>query len=273
MLEAEMPETYHKGVFSAMERDAAERVAPEYWWRDYFDEIYYTLYKPQLSEERTLKEVNFIEKTLALKPGELVLDLACGQGRHAIPLASRGYRMVGLDYSDCLLGIAVRSAREAGVDLPLIRGDMRSLPFRELFDVVYIFFTSFGYFSDEDNFQVLREVRRALKPGGRFLLDLWNPLSFLVQPYRQLWELHESLLILEEWHFDVKTFCTFSRRIIYHQGKLADQRSFLVRSYTLPEISWLLREAGFEVKEAYGGYDASPYSKDSSRLIVVAEAQ
>lgn len=245
----------------------------EDWWKDYFDEVYYLLYKSLLTEERTAREVDFIVEVLALKPDDLVLDVACGQGRHAIPLTSRGYRVVGLDYSPYLLELAREFAREAGAAVPFVRGDMRILPFACRFDVVYIFFTSFGYFSDEDNVRVLQEVRRVLKPGGRFLLDLWNPLRLAVHPRRQLWDLHDDLLILEEWDFDVHTFRTFSRTIIYYKGRVVDQRSFLVRSYSLPELSWLLGKCGFEVKEVYGGYDKSFYTKDSERLIVLAEAR
>lgn len=243
------------------------------WWRDYFDEVYYILYKPLLTEERTAGEVDFIAEALALKPGELVLDLACGQGRHSIPLTSRGYQVVGLDYSPYLLELAKKFSHDAGVEPSLIRGDMRVLPFSRCFDAVYIFFTSFGYFSDEDNIQVLREVRRALKPGGRFLLDLWNPFKLAEHPNHQAWYLYEDMLVLEERNFDVRTFRTFSRTIIYHRGRVIKERSFVVRSYSLPELSWLLKECGFEVKDVYGGYDKSFFTRDSKRLIVIAEAR
>lgn len=86
-------------------------------------------------------------------------------------MAKRGFTVVGRDYSELLIEKAKGEARKAGVSVEFARGDMRQLPFKEEFDVVLMLFTAFGYFDDETNQKVLREINKALKPEGRFLID------------------------------------------------------------------------------------------------------
>lgn len=94
------------------------------WWENYFDEIYLILYKFLDEPERVKREVDFIEKALELKKGMKILDLACGQGRHAIELARRGYDVKGFDYSDYLIKVAKERAGKENLKIEFIKGDM-----------------------------------------------------------------------------------------------------------------------------------------------------
>ena len=139
---------------------------------DAFDEDYLYFYEGFLTPERTAAEVEVVWKLLELEPGLELLDLACGHGRIANALAERGVRVTGLDATPLFLDLARRDAAERGVEVEYVEGDMRSLPWSERFDRVLCWFTSFGYFSDEENRQVLREVYEALKPGGLFAIEM-----------------------------------------------------------------------------------------------------
>ncbi|MEE3181110.1 MAG: class I SAM-dependent methyltransferase [Planctomycetota bacterium] len=116
----------------------------------------------------------FAEEQLKIRPHDRVLDLCCGHGRHLEALAKRNIRATGVDLSLPLLKEAL--LRGSGA---LLRADMRKLPFAagaEGFSVLLNFFTSFGYFQEEnDNLAVIEEIALVLRPGGRFLLDLMNP--------------------------------------------------------------------------------------------------
>ena len=243
------------------------------WWQNYFDEIYLKLYSPKVDNPKRIKrEVDFIEKALNLKEDMKILDLACGQGRHAIELAKRGYNVVGLDYSDYLLNVAKERTREEKVKVKFVKGDMRNLPFENEFDAIYNMFTSFGYFSDEDNFKVLKSVHRALKPGGKFLLDIVN-IFWLVKNFQhEMWLKTENLICLEQNEFNpVNMRCT-NKRIVFEKGKEIDQKEHTVRCYTAGEISFLMKLAGLEVEKIYGDYDLNEYSLDKRRLIIIAKA-
>src|SRR4029450_13435640 len=140
--------------------------------RGLFDEDYLHFYAAVLSDERTDAEVERIWTLLALEPGMEVLDLACGHGRIANRLAARGCRVTGLDATPLFLDHARRDAAERGVRVDYVQGDMRELPWTGRFDRVVNWFTSFGYFDDAGNRRVIAQVARALRPSGRFALEV-----------------------------------------------------------------------------------------------------
>jgi len=135
---------------------------------------YMYFYSEKLTEERTKREVEFLVKVLELNEPKKILDLACGFGRHAIKLAELGHEVVGVDIMNGFLEIAKKRAEESGVKVEFIKGDIREMNFKEEFDIVLLLYTSFGYFSDEENFKVLKNVYRALKSQGLFCLDIPN---------------------------------------------------------------------------------------------------
>src|SRR4051812_43070270 len=114
-------------------------------------------------------------RLLGLNGGEWVLDVACGYGRHAVNLALKGLRVVGLDLNAYFLGMAARRAADAAALASFVRGDMRKLPFKAAFDAAVCLGGSFGQFDTEDeDFALLCETAQALSPGGKFLLDVAN---------------------------------------------------------------------------------------------------
>ncbi len=100
------------------------------------------------------------------------MDLACGTGRHLVPLSKEGFNMVGLDVSVNLLRIAKSRWHNA----QLVRADMRFLPFKpKAFAAAISMDTSFGYLpSEQDDLQSLNELRAAMVSGGIFIVDVFN---------------------------------------------------------------------------------------------------
>src|SRR5436309_6714365 len=119
------------------------------WYQTFFGEDYLRIYGPFLSPERTEQEVEGIVKLLTLPPGSRILDLCCGHGRHAIPLAQRGYQVTGQDLSDYFLQRAREAAAVQGVQVQWVHHDMRGIPFENEFDAVINIFTAFGYLESE----------------------------------------------------------------------------------------------------------------------------
>src|SRR5690348_12730576 len=121
---------------------------PAEWWQTYFGSQYLLEYEPLFALERDRREVARLMDLLGLPSGARVLDVPCGQGRHAHLLAEAGFDVDGLDYSAELLAHA--RGRGTGPRLRYTRGDMRRLPPRWTgrFDAVVNLFTSFGFFAD-----------------------------------------------------------------------------------------------------------------------------
>jgi SAM-dependent methyltransferase len=247
--------------------------APAEWPVAFFDDEYLKIYLHQFTPARTAQEVDFIEGALAPAPGSAVLDLACGSGRHAIRMAQRGYRVTGVDFNSRYLEIAQTEARREGVAVEWVTCDMRALDFDARFDRAYSFFTSFGYYSDEENEEVLGRIARALRPGGRLLFDMMNRDWLLTVPQKRTWSQREDgALLMEEVSLDPRTSRVTSRLTLIEPDRGAGPvKQFDLRAYTCAELTALLRSTGLTVREVWGGADRSEYSAESRRLVLLAE--
>jgi SAM-dependent methyltransferase len=233
------------------------------WYMTYFGDDYRRFDR----HEDTDLEVEGLTQLLGPPADTVVLDLGCGYGRHAIPLSSRGYRLVGCDLSRPLL----THGRRQGRGMAWVRGDMRALPFREAFHGVISLFTSLGYFEDEtDNFSVFREVAAVLRPGGRFIVQMVNR-DYLVRHFRAQ-EIHRDgdLLVLEERTFDPVSSHVETVTTVIEKGQTRRYTS-AIRVYTVTELDMLLAAAGLVIREVFGGFDFRPYGWDTNQLVLIAE--
>jgi SAM-dependent methyltransferase len=209
---------------------------------------------------------------LRLPEGARILDLPCGYGRHAALLARRGFRVVGVDLSPAMLAEARRRYAE-GPRLRFRRADMRHIAYRDEFDAVVNLYTSFGYFTPAQNVAALRRMARALRPGGRLLIDHRDP-DYDVDLPRRLWyRTGRKRFVLEERHFDRRTRITDSTQLIVIAGqRWVAQRTLRFQEFSLPQWRRMLRRVGLRFLRAYSGYDGRPYRAGSTgRLILVAE--
>jgi SAM-dependent methyltransferase len=242
------------------------------WYREFFDDLYLRVYQPLEAPEQVRREVDFIVKALDLPAGAKVLDLCCGQGRHSLELARRGFQVVGVDLSEALLYAARKRAESEGLSVTFLHCDMREIDFADEFDAVINMFTSFGYLESEaEDEKVLGKVAQALKSGGKFLLDVVNRDRLIRDFQAREWHAaDEGWLVLEE-----RTFDHLSGRMETRWGCVARdgvryERLSSVRLYTASELRTMLERAGLKVTNLFGDYDGSPYSWDSQRLIVVS---
>jgi SAM-dependent methyltransferase len=223
--------------------------------------------------DQTLREVEFITDALRLTPGQEVLDVACGYGRHAIELVQRGIAVTGLDLSLPLLIRAADESQRRSLSVNFVHADMREMAFERQFDGAYSMLTSFGYFDEETNLRVAERIGRALKPGARLLLDIVNR-DYVVSdlPVRVWWE-GTGCVVLEEVDFNFHTSRILTHRsIVFEDGRQIEQE-ISVRAYSLHEIGRLLRQAGFRVIDVSGGLALRGqfFGSSSRSLLVLAE--
>lgn len=191
-------------------------------------------------------EVRFVAKALGLKRGERLLDVACGTGRHALRLARRGADVVGVDATEAYLRVARRAARKLK-NARFMRGDMRRLPFSGEFDAAVNLWTSFGYFdTPAEDLEALRAVARALKPGGRFLIDVIDYAAVTRRRGFKNWsECADGSYLLEEavfiggWDPRIATYW-----VVLKKGRPARAAHSVVRGYDRKRLFALLRRAG-----------------------------
>jgi SAM-dependent methyltransferase len=198
-----------------------------------------------------------------------ILDLACGHGRHANRLAALGHRVTGIDLTAGFLDLARKDAEERGVHVTYIHGDMRELDYDAVFDRVLMMFTAFGYFDDRDNFMVLRNITRSLKPGGLLCFDVPNRDVLLKGFMPYIVTEKNGDLMIDRNRFDTTTGRLYNNRIVIRQGVRKD-KPFFIRMYNPNEMKDLLITAGLEPAQMYGNWESEPLSTDSRRMIVIA---
>jgi len=249
----------------------AKRTQRREWWQSYFDGQYLLEYEPLFSLERDRHEVARLIDVLGLPSGTRLLDVPCGQGRHAHLLAEAGFDVDGLDYSRDLL----KRARERGTGprLRYTRGDMRALPARWTgrFGAVLNLFTSFGFFAEPaDDRHVLAEFARVLEPGGVLLWHGGNRDGVMARFLaRDWWQTNDGTLIGHERSFD-----PLSGKLTVYTAwsgpNGAGNRQHAIRLYTPTRIAELCADVGLVVEQAFEGFSTQPLQRRSSEMLLVA---
>lgn len=256
------------GLASA--RAKANRTPADGAW---FAEVFrneYLLAHPMRADHTSEREAEFIENQLCVATGGRLFDLCCGYGRHTLPLARKGFELVGLDLSLDMLKHALTQAQKESLSIKFVHGDMRDLNFDEVFDGGYSLDTSFGFFSDAENLMVLRGVHRALKSGGRFVLDIANR-DFAIRdiPNRNWWE-GDGCLVQEDIEFNhLESRLRIKRFLVFADG-LQREYDISLRLYSAHELTRMLALVGFEVVDISGStHTAGAFFGDASHRIIV----
>jgi ubiquinone/menaquinone biosynthesis C-methylase UbiE len=244
-------------------------VIPRNWYENWFGNEYLTLYAHRDKKEAR-KLINLVRQNINLKPDAQIIDLCCGQGRHAHILAELGYHVVGVDLSKTLLEVAKFKHSSSG-KAKFVQSDMRLLPFNHSFDLLLNLFTSFGYFdSDIENQCVFTQFRRVLKNDGWFVFDYIN-------------DKHVRDNLVESQNEKIGNIMIELKRYISHervQKKITmtqDRRKSIfyesVKMYPPDKIEEMMLQADLKIHKMLGDYDGSPFLPDSPRLIIIGSKQ
>ncbi len=251
-------------------------VVEEPWFVRAFERIYLHVY-PHRDDTEAEANAPRILDLLGLRAGQHVLDVACGAGRYSRAFARRGLIVMGVDLSEDLLD----EARERSPGTPgapsYVRGDIRRLPFFEQFHGAVSLFTSFGYFEDRSgDLAVVKGVRRALLPGGTFLLDLMNAGAVRagLEPVSETTTGRFRVRMEREIDDDAPGGPRVRKRVqafARTSGLLASSYEEDVRLYTPEEVDELLVEGGLELQgDRLGDFDGTPFGPDAPRLVRIA---
>jgi SAM-dependent methyltransferase len=218
--------------------------------------------------------VDLIVEVLDLHPGDRVLDLACGSGVHARRLARRGVEVVGVDIAASLVAhCRARAAEEGLARLHVEQGDMRDLAYEAEFDAVLLLSGSFGFFDDATNRRVLAGMVRALRPGGRLLIDVFDPGRMIVRPPSRTWSHYGGGYGLRETWWEPES-CTYVSefRFIDAGGVLnTAAEPERIRVYSLPEWRAMFDGVGLALTHALADTKLPlvPYDRDHYGNLVI----
>jgi SAM-dependent methyltransferase len=253
---------------------------PSNWFEDFFHGVTLDLWRKAIPPKQTVDEADFLTKVLQTKPDARLLDVPCGNGRISIELAKRGFRVTGFDISEEFIEEA-RSATDnppataGGTDLTprveFILGDMRELDFAAVFDGAFCFGNSFGFMKHADMEDFLNGVRRALRPGARFIVETAMAAESLLPDFEEQTS-HEvaDISVTIKERYIAEESCVDSEYIFERNGA-SETRKAKHWIYTVAEIGRMLERAGFEVLEIFGSLKFEPYKLGSSDLIMIAQ--
>ena len=246
------------------------------WWKSLYDSrLYLELYQ----EEDTIAaeaEIADIVPALKISPPLAILDCPCGYGRHALPLAERGFDVAGADLSALMISEARKLAQERGVSADMRVSDARALPFADAtFDLTLNMFLSLGYFDVEaENQRMLDELVRVTKPGGKILIDQWNREYEIKIFGTERQEVTKAgVRIMKEWRFDALAGRIWWRNTAHFPDGRAESWEHSIRAYTIHELKLMIESAGARVAALLGELDGRPWGLDSHRTVIVAEKQ
>jgi SAM-dependent methyltransferase len=240
-------------------------------WDAFFSDFYLRAYAGAARDATAGDQALAAARLAGCPEGGELLDVPCGFGRHAIPLAAAGYRVVGVDRAQPLLDEARRRAGNAR-GLKLVRADYRELPFADAsFDAAINLFSSLGYLGDDEDTRALAEIGRVLRPGGRLVIETMHR-DLLVSGFRERdWELlGEGRLLLEQRTFEPVAGVAQSTQTLVETSGERESRTFSVRVYSVTELLAMLARAGFAETRCHGDVNGAPFSIDT-RLVIAAQ--
>jgi SAM-dependent methyltransferase len=243
------------------------------WYHTYFEGLPQRAWKLHQDEETTEYEVDFIRDVLEIGEGSQVLDVLCGYGRHALPIAREGSKLTCIDlskeYCDELSGAVAKEK----LPVEVICGDVLQHTFRpDFYDAAYCFGNSFSFFPRPDMQRLIQNVANALKPGAHFSIHTEN--------------IAESILP----HFQMRNWMPVDEDIIYlaqneyhpEGGYIEAEQTFISGSekvthivrqhiYTLSELCFMFETAGLKVVATFGNLEADPFVLGDEQLYLVAK--
>ena len=225
-------------------------------WYEVLFENYAEKYDNEVFTQGTIGECDFIENEISRDRSLKILDVGCGTGRHSIELSKRGYTVTGIDLSESQLARAREKAKSANLMIDFRKQDARDLPFNAEFDVA-IMLCEGGFplmETDEMNFEILKNVAKSLKIGGKFIFTTLNGLFPLFNSVEDFCASNseDGNATYKNNTFDLMTFRDFNITEIEDDAGNIRTLESNERYYVPSEITWLLKSLGFTTVEIFG---------------------
>ena len=227
--------------------------------------------------EDTKRQVDFLIKTMELTGKEKILDLACGFGRHSLELARRGFTVVGVDITKAYVEDATKQAQKEKLFAKFLHMDIREVDFEEEFDVVLNMADgAIGYLeNDAENLKIFDVVTRALRPGGKHVMDIMSADYADTHFPCNLWDMGQKGITLSkfEWDKDSKIMLYGQNDFAYGEplGLPKFESGDPIRLYHRKEIEQIMNERNMRVKQVFANFEGAPGTDNDIQMIVYSE--
>ncbi|WP_128544411.1 SAM-dependent methyltransferase [Larkinella soli] len=240
------------------------------WYENFFHGMIQEAWKTAQDEEETELECDFLLDVLNLEPGWRVLDVFCGYGRHALPLARSGCRVTGVDISEEYLEEFRTAARRERLAVETVSGDVLTVPLPGGFDAAFCFGNSFSFFPHDRMLAFLQKIAGQLKDGAWFVADTGMIAESVLPDFQErTWVSVGDITVLMENEYDARQ-SRIDSRLTYLRRDHTEHRLAQHYLYTVAGLCRLFQEAELEVTELFGNLDGTDFRLGDDRLLIVS---
>ena len=238
----------------------------------YFDGYYKDIWRNLVPAELTVKETDFMLQYFNLQPGNKVLDMMCGYGRHAISLAKKGVSVTAVDNLDEYISEINETAVKGDLPIKAYKADVVKFEAEEIFDLALCMGNSLCFFDRKDTLKILKMIALHLKTGGHFFINTWMLAEIAFNNFREkAWSSVGDLkFIIENKYLLQPSRIEAEHLIIAPDGKTETKKA-VDYIYSIAEMGSLLEEAGFSMNEVYSIPGRKKFTLGDPRAYIVAE--
>ena len=248
-----------------------ENKVQDNWYESFFSGINCEMWERAIPEDLSAEEAGFLIEMMGVEKGAAILDLPCGYGRLAIPLAGKGFEVTGIDISEQFLKGLNRKIKEEELSIRTICGNILKLDINGKYDGAYCMGNSFGYFDFDDMNRFVKKVTDSLKPGARFIINSGMVAESILPHFPP-----EKTYILGDLTMQIKNEYNVEdsymvSHLSYSKNDDSENHSYKHYVYTIGEIKRILGSHGLSIIALYKNYNKEPYTLGDQQLNLVCE--
>lgn len=238
----------------------------------YFDGYYKDIWRSLIPAELTVKETDFMLQYFNLQPGNKVLDIMCGYGRHAIALAKKGIKVTAVDNLDEYINEIIETAGKDNLPIKAIKADLIKYETEEIFDLALCMGNSLCFFDRNDSLKTLKMIAAHLKPGGHFLINTWMIAEIAFKNFHEKsWSQIGELKFITESKYHLQPSRIETDHLILAPDGKTETKKAVDYIYSVAEMELMLQEAGFVMKEVYSIPGRKKFTLGEPRAYIIAE--
>ncbi|HKZ66751.1 MAG TPA: class I SAM-dependent methyltransferase [Chitinophagaceae bacterium] len=238
----------------------------------YFDGYYKDIWRNIIPAELTVKETDFMLQYFNLQPGNKVLDIMCGYGRHAIALAKKGINVTAVDNLEEYLNEINETVVRENLTIKPIKADIMKFEAEGIFDLALCMGNSLCFFDRDDMIKLLKMIAAHLKPGGHFFINTWMLAEIAFKSFQEkAWSNLGDLKFITESKYHLQPSRIETEHLILASDGKTETKKAVDYIYSVAEMELILSEAGFTMKEIYSIPGRKKFTLGDPRAYIVAE--
>jgi SAM-dependent methyltransferase len=238
----------------------------------FFNSVYKDVWKKLIPNGLTEAEVDFIMETAGLQPGDKVLDIMCGYGRHSIELGKRGIDVTSIDNLNEYIEEIKANAHQQNLPVRGIKAGILEVELQENYVAIICMGNSFSFFNKEETSQILKKLSLSLKPGGILIINSWMIAEIALKHFKEKdWFQVEEYKYLLDYKFHFQPNRIESEQTIISADGTVDILKGIDYIFSLDELESMFLDAGLSTKELYSTPRKRRFVLGDGRIYIVVE--